>query len=63
MGMKQMKISQKTVIEKIFEGIEHNGWSLLNGLGSGNYNNSATQKTMVEPLLKYLERKGIEITR
>lgn len=58
-----MKINQKTVINKIFEGIDKNGWTLLNGLGSGNFNNQATQKTMIEPLLKYLERKGIEITR
>ncbi|MFB5759019.1 hypothetical protein [Paenibacillus medicaginis] len=58
-----MKVSQKTVIDKIFEGIDQNGWTLLNGIGSGNFNSQATQKSMVEPLLKYLEKKGIEVTR
>ncbi|MEK4006474.1 hypothetical protein [Paenibacillus sp. FSL H3-0333] len=58
-----MKVNQKTIINKIFDGIDNNGWMILNGLGTGHFNGEATQKSVIEPLIKYLEGKGIEVTR
>lgn len=56
-----IKLNKQTIIKKIFEGIDKNSWTLLNGLGSGNFSGESTQATMVEPLLMYLKKKGIEI--
>ncbi len=55
MNKTMTKVSEKTLIDKIFKGIEDNGWTVLNGLGSGNYNAAATRKSMVAPLVEYLK--------
>jgi len=57
----KMKVSERTLIDKVFEGIQQNGWTILNGMGRGSYNTSATNKTMVAPLVEYLKSKGIEV--
>lgn len=61
MGSDNVKVSERTIINKIFKGIENNGWSLLNGLGSGTFNDTATQKSMVQPLIEYLKKNGVEV--
>lgn len=41
-----MKLTEQTLIKKVFEGIDNNGWSLHNGMGTGHWNGDATQKSM-----------------
>lgn len=56
-----MKVSEQTLIKKILEGIEENGWKMQTGIGTGVFNPDATYKTMVAPLVEYLRKKGIEV--
>lgn len=60
-GGRGVKVNERTLINKVFEGIDKNGWTILNGLGSGRYNGEASQKTMIAPLVEYLRKKGIEV--
>jgi hypothetical protein len=54
-----MKVTEKTIILKILEGIHGNGWGLING--SYKYKNGSSRKTMVQPLIEYLRKAGLEI--
>lgn len=56
-----MKVSEQTLIKKILEGIDENGWKMQTGIGTGVFNPDATYKTMVAPLVEYLKKKGIEV--
>lgn len=56
-----MKVSERALINKILDGIENNGWTMLKGIGTGVFNPDATYKTMVAPLVEYLKKKGIEV--
>ncbi|MNW59129.1 hypothetical protein D3C74_370290 [compost metagenome] len=60
-GGLNMKVNERTLIKKVFEGIDKNGWTLLYGLGSGRYNGEASGKSMVAPLVEYLRKNGIEV--
>jgi hypothetical protein len=53
---KQIKVSKQTLIKKVYEGIENNGWSLIN-----NCQFDGTMASLIEPMVKYLEKKGIEV--
>jgi len=55
------KVTERTIINKIFQGIAQNGWQLHNGLGTGHWNGNATQKTMIAPLVEYLKKNGVEV--
>jgi len=57
---KRITVNKRTIIEKLLEGISQNGCMLTNGLGTGNYK-GATLEDIVDPLVKYLKRKGIEV--
>lgn len=56
-----MKLTEQTLIKKVFEGIDKNEWSLITRSPSGWYNGEATQKSMIAPLVEYLRKKGIEV--
>lgn len=57
-----MKLSERTIIDKVFQGISDNGWHVYNGIGMGTHQNDASYKSAVKPLVDYLRKKGIEVS-
>jgi hypothetical protein len=55
----KVTVSERTIIKKIFEGIDSNDWFLVRGSTAYAYN--ATNRDMVKPLVEYLRKKGIEV--
>jgi len=56
---KKITVNKWTIIYKILDGLAQNGCEIHNGLGTGK--GVATMTDIVEPLVKYLEKKGIEV--
>ena len=54
---KRITVNKRTIIEKLLEGISQNGCMLTE---TGNYK-GGTLEDIVDPLVKYLKRKGIEV--
>lgn len=57
-----MKVSKRTIVKKLFEGIDDCGWEILNGLGTSHWKGGGSQKIFLSRLIKYLESKGITVT-
>jgi len=57
---KRITVNKWTIIYKILDGLAKNGCEIHFGLGTGS-KGPAKMTDIIEPLVKYLERKGIEV--
>jgi hypothetical protein len=53
-----MKVSQKTLIDKVLQGVGESGCDIIIRDWSGK---RATNNDIIKPLVEYLKRKGIEV--